>query len=121
MFNNFVFQLSEMLGLSYNNVRDLNKIIDTQIPDRPRFVRQDVDIAGETVSMYSRNIIDCIKALYGNAKFADRMVFRPERHYDPDNVRQRCYHDLHTGKWWWQTQVCRSMVTFLLVGPLTSL
>jgi hypothetical protein len=100
-----VSQLSETLGLSYKNVRELNNIIDTQLPARPCFHRQDVEIAGETVTMYSRNVVDCIKALYGNTKFADHMIFKPERHYDQDNMRQRHYHDLHTGDWWWQTQV----------------
>jgi hypothetical protein len=101
-------QLSEKLGLSYQNVHELNNVIDTQLPDCPRFVRKDVEIAGETVSIYSRNIVDCIKVLYGNAKFAERMVFKPERHYDQDN--QRCYHDLHTGDWWWQMQVCKCVI-----------
>jgi hypothetical protein len=101
-------QLCETLGLSYKNVHELNNLIDTQIPDRPRFLRQDVEIAGETVTMYSRNVVDCIKALYGNTMFAEDMIFRPERHYDHDNVHQRHYHDLHTGEWWWQTQVRQS-------------
>jgi Plavaka transposase len=113
-------QLREMLGLSYKNVRELNNLIDTQIPDRPRFLRRDIEIAGETVSMYSRNVVDCIKALYGNTKFAEHMVFRPERHYDHDNMHQRHYHDLHTGEWWWQTQVCQSLHC-LCIGKLTSL
>ena len=102
-----------MLGLSYKNVRELNTLIDTQIPNRPRFIRQDIEIAEETVTMYSRNVIDCIKALYGNTMFAEHMVFRPERHYDHNNVHQRQYHDLHTGEWWWQTQVCRPSICCL--------
>ena len=104
-----VSQFTEKLGLSYKNVRELNTLIDTHLPGRPRFHRQDVEIAGETVAMYSRNVVECIKALYSSSKFAEHMVFRPERHYDSDNGHQRHYHDLHTGDWWWQMQVCQSM------------
>jgi hypothetical protein len=102
-------QLSETLGLSYKNTRELNEVIDTQLPGCPSFRHQDIEIAGETVSMYSRNVVDCIKELYGNAKFAEHLVFKPERHYETRNVHQRHYHDMHTGEWWWQTQVCQSM------------
>jgi hypothetical protein len=94
-----------MLGLSYHNVRELNEIIDTQFPRPPRFHRQDVRIGGETVSMYSRNVIECIKALYSSAEFAPYMIYRPERHYKWGNGSERHYHDMHTGDWWWEMQV----------------
>ena len=76
-----------------------------QIPHRPRFHRQDVTIRGETVAMYSRNIIECVKALFGSADLAPHMIYRPERHYDLENGRERHYHDMHTGDWWWEMQV----------------
>jgi hypothetical protein len=100
-----LLQFSEKLGLSYGNVRELNKIIDTQLPGRPRFRREDVMIGGEMVSMYSRNVIECVKALYGSAEFAPHMIHRPERHYDRSNGRDRQYHDMHSGDWWWEMQV----------------
>src|SRR6266704_6203508 len=94
-----------MLSLSYSNICDLNKIIDTQLPCRPRFQHQDVMIGGETVTVYSCNVIECIKALYGSAEFASHIIFRPERHYDQGNRDERHYHDMHTGDWWWEMQV----------------
>jgi hypothetical protein len=113
-----MLQLSETLGLSYKNVRELNNIIDMQLPARPHFHHQDVEIAGETVTMYSRNVVECIRALYGNPKFAEHLIFKPERHYDHDNARQRHYHDLHTGEWWWQMQVCRCMCCLMTLSNL---
>src|SRR6266478_696811 len=113
--NDIVFQLSEMLGLSYKNIRELNNLIDTQLPGCPRFHQHDVEIAGETVTMYSRDVVECVKALYGNTEFAKHMVFKPERHYDQDNGHQRHYHNLHTGDWWWQMQVCRSASCLSLI------
>jgi hypothetical protein len=108
-------QFSETLGLSYKNIQELNKIIDTELPARPRFHHQDVEIAGETATVYSRNVVECIKALYGNAEFAEHMIFKPERHYDKENEGQRQYHDLHTGEWWWQMQVGRSAHCLIIV------
>jgi hypothetical protein len=110
------FQFSELLGLSYKNVRELDVLLDTQLPGRPRFHRRDVEIAGETVTMYSRDVVECIKALYGNAQFAEHMIFKPERHYDKGNGGQRHYHDLHTGEWWWQMQVCQRMSRLFIAG-----
>lgn len=62
-------------------------------------------MAGETFELYSRNILDCIKALYGDAEFARYLVFAPERHYMDADKTMRLYHDMHTGKWWWEVQV----------------
>jgi hypothetical protein len=105
IFDNTILQFRETLGLSYHNVYELNKVIDTQLPCRPRFRPHDVTIGGETVTMYSRNIIECIKALYSSPEFAPFMKYRPERHYDKVNGHERHYHDMHTGDWWWEMQV----------------
>ncbi|KAH7903744.1 hypothetical protein BJ138DRAFT_1020140, partial [Hygrophoropsis aurantiaca] len=99
------FQVCERLGLSYNNTTKLNKIIDDQIPlHRPRFQRKEIVVAGESFDVYFRDIIQCVKALYGDPEFAQHLVFSPERHYADENQTQRLYHDMHTGKWWWKKQ-----------------
>lgn len=46
--------------------------------------------------------MDCIRSLYGNPEFAPYLVFAPERHYSNGD---RVYHDMYTGRWWWDTQV----------------
>ncbi|KAG2107644.1 uncharacterized protein F5147DRAFT_653176 [Suillus discolor] len=84
----------EKLGLSYKNSRELNKIIDTKIPARqPRFQRKEILVAGEAFDRFM-----------GDPEFAPYLVFVPERHYTDQDETQRLYHDLHTGKWWWNTQ-----------------
>jgi Plavaka transposase len=63
-------------------------------------------VAGEVFEVYHRDIIQCIKALYGDPQFIQNMVFAPEQHFKhqgEDSVR--LYHDMHTGQWWWKTQV----------------
>jgi hypothetical protein len=54
--------------------------------------------------MYSRNLLECIKALYSDADFAAHLLFKPERHYTHDR-KHRVYHDMYTGEWWWHVQV----------------
>ncbi|KAJ4474042.1 hypothetical protein C8J55DRAFT_537034 [Lentinula edodes] len=79
------------LGLSYCNSAELNHIIDTEIPARrPAFIRKEVE---------------CIRALYGFPDHVRYLCVSPERHYSNAKKTQRLYHDMHTGKWWWNTQV----------------
>ena len=41
----------------------------------------------------------------GEVDFAAHLVFEPEWHYADDDETICPYHDMHTGKWWWVTQV----------------
>ena len=71
---------------------------------RPKFQRINVTAQGKKFDFYYRDVLQCIQALYGHAKFAPLLIFAPERHYaDPDHL-DRMYHDMHTAKWWWSTQ-----------------
>jgi hypothetical protein len=67
-------------------------------------------VANEVCEVYFRDVIACIKALYGNPDFAPYLVFLPEKHYVDEEKTQRMYHDMHTGKWWWSTQVRSTLV-----------
>lgn len=49
--------------------------------------------------------MDCIRALFSDPNFSQDMIFAPERHYADEDSTVRVYHDLHTGKWWWNVQV----------------
>ncbi|KZT19755.1 hypothetical protein NEOLEDRAFT_1077268, partial [Neolentinus lepideus HHB14362 ss-1] len=93
----------EALGLSFKTANELNKKIDS-LPTRPRFRREELLLGGEVFELYYRNVIQCIRALYGDPEFAHHLVFRPERHYTDEDRTNRMYFDMHTGKWWWDTQ-----------------
>ncbi|KAJ8496749.1 hypothetical protein ONZ45_g12346 [Pleurotus djamor] len=98
--------VSEKLGLSYRNSQELNSIIDNSIPSqRPQFTHREVTIAGESFDIFSRDIIKCIRALYSDPEHAPYLCFSPKRHYTDADQTERLYHDMHTGKWWWDTQV----------------
>ena len=98
--------VQEALGLSYKNSRELNHIIDTSLPGRPQFRCKQVVVAGESFELYYRPVLDCIRWIFGDPNFAGLLVFVPERHYSDKDNTERLYHDMHTGKWWWDTQVC---------------
>ncbi|KAJ7204055.1 hypothetical protein GGX14DRAFT_398364 [Mycena pura] len=97
--------VTERLGLSFKNSRELNHIIDTKLPGRPRFKRKEIIVGGEAYDVYFRDILECVKALYGDPEFAVHLKVAPERHYADEDQTVRLYHDMHTGKWWWATQI----------------
>ncbi|KAI0631297.1 hypothetical protein C8Q77DRAFT_1062323 [Trametes polyzona] len=98
--------LVQLLGLSYKNSRELNNIVDEQLTSsRPRFIRREIIVAGEAVEIYYRDVLQCIRALYGDPEFAGLLVFAPEKHYVDAQHSKRVYFDMHTGKWWWGTQL----------------
>ncbi|KAJ3885503.1 hypothetical protein GG344DRAFT_91265 [Lentinula edodes] len=97
--------VSESLGLSSCNSNDLNDIIDNELPShRPSFTRKEVVIAGQSFDIYKQDILECIRALYGNSDYCQYMCFAPERHYSDPDKTVRLYHDFSTGNWWWDTQ-----------------
>ncbi|KAG2061352.1 hypothetical protein BDR06DRAFT_966333 [Suillus hirtellus] len=43
-------------------------------------------------------------ALFSDPNFAGFLVFAPERHYADKDETIRLYHEMHTRKWWWNSQ-----------------
>ncbi|KAG1838687.1 hypothetical protein F4604DRAFT_1885397 [Suillus subluteus] len=95
---------SDTIGLSFKNARELNKIIDNELPGHPKFKREQIVIANEAFDVYYRDIIECIRSLFSDPNFADFLVFAPERHYANEDETVQLYHEMHTGKWWWNSQ-----------------
>ncbi|KAG2053928.1 hypothetical protein BDR06DRAFT_982598 [Suillus hirtellus] len=98
-------QLSDHLGLSYKNSKELDKIINNNLPGQLKFKHEQIIVAGEAFDVFYRDIIECIKVLYSDPDFADFLVFAPECHYTDEDQTIRLFHDMHTGQWWWDTQV----------------
>ncbi|KAK7685479.1 hypothetical protein QCA50_011343 [Cerrena zonata] len=96
--------LAEKLNLTFKNTHELNHIIDEYIPGRPSFRCKPVYLDNEPLDLYYRPIIACIQSLFGDAEFARYLIFLPERHYADPDTTVRLWHDMHTGKWWWNTQ-----------------
>ncbi|KAJ7847346.1 hypothetical protein B0H14DRAFT_3676386 [Mycena olivaceomarginata] len=98
------YQVRESLDLSYGTSVQLNKIIDNKLPGRPKFTRSEVVVNGEVFPLYSRDILECVRALWGETDFAPYLFVVPEKHYIDKGKTIRMYHNMHTGKWWWSTQ-----------------
>jgi Plavaka transposase len=100
-----IHQVADALGLTFRSSSQLNKMIDGHLNGRPPFVRREVLAGDEVCEVWFRDIIQCIKALFGDPDFAPYLVFLPERHYTNETRGCRVWHDMHTGRWWWATQV----------------
>ncbi|KAH9005590.1 hypothetical protein EDB86DRAFT_3061765 [Lactarius hatsudake] len=67
-------QLVDRLELSYRNPRELDAIVDQELPGRPPFKCWDLLIGGETLHLYYRDIIQCLRSLFGDPKLARDMT-----------------------------------------------
>ncbi|KAI0060629.1 hypothetical protein BV25DRAFT_1789248, partial [Artomyces pyxidatus] len=93
----------ERLELSFKSAAEMNNLID-ELPDRPGFKCEEIGIDGETYEVYFRDVMECVRELYGNPEFAQHMAYAPERHFADDEMKNRLYGEMHTGDWWWQVQ-----------------
>jgi hypothetical protein len=98
-------KITDSLDLSYRSVQELNHFIDTELHGRPPFIRKELNIGHERLDFYCRDVIECIRSLYGDPHFAKNLAFAPERHYTSPDRRCRIYNEMYTSDWWWSVQV----------------
>ena len=101
--------MAEALGLSYQNVTQLDALIDT-LPGCPPFKCEILSIYGQEFSLHYRDIVQCLQGLIGNPEFTDHLIIVPERHYVDAEKNIRVIDEMHTGDWWWSVQVCFNFV-----------
>lgn len=95
----------DKLGLSYSSTKELNQIIDNMLPGCPAFERRELVIGGETLELYFRDILSCIRSIYSDPELAQDLVVAPERHFTDPERTDHIYSKMHTGDWWWSVQV----------------
>ncbi|KAG6905714.1 hypothetical protein DXG01_001151 [Tephrocybe rancida] len=93
-----------VLGLSFKNSMELNKKINTKLPGCPRFKHHEIAVGGEAFELYSRAILECIHAVWGDTNFCSKLHLSPEQHYADADCTIWLFHDMKTGKWWWKAQ-----------------
>ena len=77
-------------------------------------------IGSEACEVYFHDVILCICASFGDPKFAPYLVSVPEKHYISKDKDIHMYHNMHTGCWWWSTQVRFRIVQFACCSPWNS-
>jgi hypothetical protein len=87
------------------------------LPVGPEWICQSISITGdkvndngdrlsEWVDVWFRDPIDCIKELIGNPMFAQHMHYAPQKVFTDETKEEAIFNEMHTGEWWWETQVC---------------
>ncbi|KAJ3477772.1 hypothetical protein NLI96_g10232 [Meripilus lineatus] len=97
----------ESLGLSFKNARALNQIIDHELPNLAEWTATVMELftkTNTTYDMYSRDILKCIRVLYGNPVFAEDMAYAPEKHFSDVRMIHRMFSEMHICDWWNEVQ-----------------
>ncbi|KAI0342948.1 hypothetical protein BDW22DRAFT_1318377, partial [Trametopsis cervina] len=59
----------------------------------------------ETLEVWYRDPIECIRELIGNPQFTERLAYAPQRVYRDFQGNTRHIDEMWTGNWWWETQL----------------
>lgn len=97
--------MRDALQLSFKNSKELNKLIDSSLPPRPAFQRHELEVDGVKYDLWLRDVVGCIRILYGSPDWSSDLLVAPERHYTDASQTTRVYGDMNTGDWWWRLQV----------------
>lgn len=57
------------------------------------------------ITYWSRDIIKAMRWLMRQPAYAEDLVYAPQRCFNTDAPPKRLYTEMHTGDWWWETQV----------------
>lgn len=61
--------------------------------------------ATETVELWRRDPVECIKELVSNPAFKEKVQYKPRKVYTDASKTNRVYGEMWEGDWWWETQV----------------
>jgi hypothetical protein len=94
----------------------LNQKLDG-LEDKTPWQHFTVNMSGDTqdYNVFAHNPLACIKALFGDPAFAEKMSFAPEKLYADPECQVRIYHEMNTGNWWCETQIIISL--FIPIRP----
>lgn len=61
----------------------------------------------ESIELWMRNPVECVKELLEDPRFKDDIRYAPEKMFTDETMRVRAIDEMWTGDWWWATQVCK--------------
>ncbi|KAK6971867.1 hypothetical protein R3P38DRAFT_3241554 [Favolaschia claudopus] len=99
---------------SFHNKRAFLKHIDA-LPHGPEWYCQIFEITGdevdgdgkkktESLELWYRNSIDCIREFLSNPAFKEKMNFVPRRFFRNPDGTNREWSEMWTAEWWWEIQ-----------------
>jgi hypothetical protein len=59
------------------------------------------------IKYWSGDIIKSMRWLMWQSAYAEHLIFSPQWYFNSDTPPKRLYTKMHTGNWWWDTQVRR--------------
>ena len=68
-------------------------------------IRPDKRPLVETLKLWRRDPVECVRDLIGNPTFRDCISYVPEEVYLDINGTTRVYDEMWSGEWWWKVQV----------------
>ena len=75
-----------------------------ELMDQPPWLQGTVDFHLQTgCAFYYRDVKSTIAYLLRRRTFAEHLVYEPVREFDGEG--NKGFTEMHTGDWWWQTQV----------------
>ena len=103
------------MDLSFHNKYSFFQKIDA-LPQGPGWSCQSWEVLGdmvddkgqhmgETIELWKRDPVECIKELMGNPTFKDHIKYAPEQHFTSSTCSSRVFDEMSTGEWWWEIQV----------------
>lgn len=101
---------------SFANKTQLYRSIDT-LPDGLKWTCKEITLKGdlidadgrqqsETLEVWFRDPVDCVRELLGNPMFAKVLACAPEKVYRDKEGKVREINEMWTADWWWRIQVC---------------
>jgi len=94
---------------SFNSAVKLQQLVEL-LPSPPEWHSTDIEPeSGESLSeltLFWRDPIECVQHLLDDPRLANNMNFVPRKVYADKNKKDRIYHEMWTGNWWWRMQVC---------------
>ncbi|KAG1834650.1 hypothetical protein F4604DRAFT_1944865 [Suillus subluteus] len=94
--------VAEKLGLSYQNIRGLHKIVDA-VPPRATWKKRELWFKNDPEDkhiVHHRDPLEAIKTLLGNPAHAEHVVYRPKKIFSDASKSKRIYNEMWTGDWW---------------------
>lgn len=103
------------LALTTTSKYIFNQHID-QLPRKMEWLYDEITVTGdrigengkemtETLDLWRRDPVECIRELIGNPAFREVMAYAPERVFTSQDMLNRVFDEMCTADWWWDVQV----------------